>query len=678
MLCLIIFLWTPPHFWALALYRAEDYRSAGLPMLPVTHGSEFTRLHVLLYTLRAVRRHAAAVRLRHERLALPGRGAWCSARGSSATRWRCGAATATRWRAAPSASRSVHLSLLFAALLVDHYLAPWLEPDRCRLRRRCWLLALRGAAGRLRPRRRRKPQFKAIDITGADYARELRAARCRRQAAHAGRLQGQGRRWSSSASRSARTSARPRWPSWRRSSDALGADGDRVQGVFVTVDPERDTPSVLKAYVEQLRPELRRAARHAEQTQAVAKEFKVLLRQGARQDRRQLHGRPHRRRVTSSTRRAGSGCSRATAAAPKALARRHAATAAEREQRLTAETAPQEPLRRCAGSRSGRGFERLAHLLHRRHLDLADALGADAVLGGQLVQRHAARASRRSPSASAPRRCGGCVRRACRAPARCRRRPAGRGGALRARASARCCRRPGRRSARKLSSPSSVCGSSATSPPDRRVSISTTSSRLDVQLRARRVSTSPGVSVLRCVSPSAASPFRPCFIERRLKNSLRCALVVATLTMRQLLQDVLVDLGLDPVQRVADQPHALLGVEALDGLHQADVAFLDQVAVRQAVAQVLARHRHDQPQVRQHQPAGGLQVALVAQLARQVRLVFCRQHRHAVDRRDVRVEVAQRRHQGPGVAQCNERKRRLESCASEHRHPELVPRILAL
>ena len=50
-LCLIIFLWTPPHFWALALYRAEDYRKAGLPMLPVTHGNEFTRLHVLLYTL---------------------------------------------------------------------------------------------------------------------------------------------------------------------------------------------------------------------------------------------------------------------------------------------------------------------------------------------------------------------------------------------------------------------------------------------------------------------------------------------------------------------------------------------------------------------------------------------------------------------------------------------------
>jgi len=51
MLCLIIFLWTPPHFWALALYRAEDYRRSGLPMLPVTHGNAFTRLQVLLYTL---------------------------------------------------------------------------------------------------------------------------------------------------------------------------------------------------------------------------------------------------------------------------------------------------------------------------------------------------------------------------------------------------------------------------------------------------------------------------------------------------------------------------------------------------------------------------------------------------------------------------------------------------
>jgi len=50
MLCLIIFLWTPPHFWALALYRTEDYRKAGLPMLPVTHGVAHTSLRILQYS----------------------------------------------------------------------------------------------------------------------------------------------------------------------------------------------------------------------------------------------------------------------------------------------------------------------------------------------------------------------------------------------------------------------------------------------------------------------------------------------------------------------------------------------------------------------------------------------------------------------------------------------------
>jgi protoheme IX farnesyltransferase len=51
LLFLIIFAWTPPHFWALALYRTEDYARAGVPMLPVTHGRKYTQLQVLLYTL---------------------------------------------------------------------------------------------------------------------------------------------------------------------------------------------------------------------------------------------------------------------------------------------------------------------------------------------------------------------------------------------------------------------------------------------------------------------------------------------------------------------------------------------------------------------------------------------------------------------------------------------------
>ncbi len=50
-LFLIIFVWTPPHFWALALYRKAEYEKSGLPMLPVTHGDEFTKLHILYYTI---------------------------------------------------------------------------------------------------------------------------------------------------------------------------------------------------------------------------------------------------------------------------------------------------------------------------------------------------------------------------------------------------------------------------------------------------------------------------------------------------------------------------------------------------------------------------------------------------------------------------------------------------
>ena len=125
MLCLIIFLWTPPHFWALALYRVEDYRRAGLPMLPVTHGAEFTRLQVLLYTfvlfaatllpfifgMSGVIYLAAAVLLGAGFIGY----AWKLWRNYS------DALARTTFRFS-----ILHLSLLFAALLVDHYLGPLL------------------------------------------------------------------------------------------------------------------------------------------------------------------------------------------------------------------------------------------------------------------------------------------------------------------------------------------------------------------------------------------------------------------------------------------------------------------------------------------------------------------------------------------------------------------------
>ena len=125
MLCLIIFLWTPPHFWALALYRAEDYRRSGLPMLPVTHGNEFTRLHVLLYTLvlfagtllpfvygmSGLLYLAAAVVL----------GGWFIVYAFRLWRRYSDALARRTFRFS-----IVHLSLLFAALLLDHYLMPLL------------------------------------------------------------------------------------------------------------------------------------------------------------------------------------------------------------------------------------------------------------------------------------------------------------------------------------------------------------------------------------------------------------------------------------------------------------------------------------------------------------------------------------------------------------------------
>ena len=122
-LCLIIFLWTPPHFWALALYRVEDYRRSGLPMLPVTHGSEFTRLQVFLYTLVLF---AATLLPFISGMSGPLYLAAALVLGARFTHyaWRL-------WRnysdhlARRTFRFSIwHLSLLFAALLLDHYLDP--------------------------------------------------------------------------------------------------------------------------------------------------------------------------------------------------------------------------------------------------------------------------------------------------------------------------------------------------------------------------------------------------------------------------------------------------------------------------------------------------------------------------------------------------------------------------
>jgi protoheme IX farnesyltransferase len=120
-LFLIIFLWTPPHFWALALYRVEDYRKSGLPMLPVTHGSEFTRLQILLYTIVLLAATLMPFMMRMSgwfylvSALLLGLG-FC---GYALALWRNYSDALARKTFRFSL---IHLSLLFAALLIDHYL----------------------------------------------------------------------------------------------------------------------------------------------------------------------------------------------------------------------------------------------------------------------------------------------------------------------------------------------------------------------------------------------------------------------------------------------------------------------------------------------------------------------------------------------------------------------------
>ena len=120
-LFLIIFLWTPPHFWALALYRVEDYKKAGLPMLPVTHGNQFTRLQILLYTFVLM---AACLMPFAYRMS-----GWLYLIVALVLSiWFCVYAFALWRNYSDELARKTfrfslyHLSFLFLALLVDHYI----------------------------------------------------------------------------------------------------------------------------------------------------------------------------------------------------------------------------------------------------------------------------------------------------------------------------------------------------------------------------------------------------------------------------------------------------------------------------------------------------------------------------------------------------------------------------
>ncbi|MFZ1908593.1 MAG: heme o synthase [Burkholderiales bacterium] len=122
LLFLIIFAWTPPHFWALALYRTADYAKAGLPMLPVTHGKAYTRLQVLLYTiiLFAVSLLPYAIRMSGVFYL-----AVACALGAVFLAYAIRVYVAYSDRVARAMFRYsiIYLAALFGALLVDHYLA---------------------------------------------------------------------------------------------------------------------------------------------------------------------------------------------------------------------------------------------------------------------------------------------------------------------------------------------------------------------------------------------------------------------------------------------------------------------------------------------------------------------------------------------------------------------------
>jgi protoheme IX farnesyltransferase len=120
LLFLIIFVWTPPHFWSLALYRAKDYATAGLPMLPVTHGSAYTRLMIVLYTaaLFAASLLPYAVRMS---------GGWYLAAAVVLGAFFLAYAVRLYRRYSDALARRtfrfsiVYLATLFSALLLDHF-----------------------------------------------------------------------------------------------------------------------------------------------------------------------------------------------------------------------------------------------------------------------------------------------------------------------------------------------------------------------------------------------------------------------------------------------------------------------------------------------------------------------------------------------------------------------------
>ncbi len=275
-LVLIIFVWTPPHFWALALYRTEDFRKSGLPMLPVTHGARYTRLLRAAVHDRAGRDDVTAVRGADERLAVPRRG--------------------DAPRRAFRATRLGHLARDERARRADA------RPSDVPLLDRLSVAAVRGAAGRPLPRlvtmtgarslsrllsaavlsaalaacgSHRPAQFDSVDITGADYARDFHltdaAGRPRSLADYRGKVVLLFFGYTQCPDVCPTTMA-----DLKTVMQTLGPGADRVQVLFVTLDPARDTPALLSQYVPSFDPRFVGLRGDDASTAQAAKDFKVF------------------------------------------------------------------------------------------------------------------------------------------------------------------------------------------------------------------------------------------------------------------------------------------------------------------------------------------------------------------------------------------------------------------
>ncbi len=127
LLVLIIFVWTPPHFWALAIFRRADYARAMVPMLPVTHGVAYTRVQILLYTILLV-----VVTVLPRLTGMSGDfylfGALVLGAGFLWHAWKLMDPPDELYAMKVFNYSIVYLMALFAFLLIDHWLLPWLQP----------------------------------------------------------------------------------------------------------------------------------------------------------------------------------------------------------------------------------------------------------------------------------------------------------------------------------------------------------------------------------------------------------------------------------------------------------------------------------------------------------------------------------------------------------------------